>query len=79
MLLPALANASIPKHFELKAYWQIREAKSRTYDWVALMTAILVNEMPYALLMTVVYYVLAYFPTGFRKCCLLPVTLRDIF
>lgn len=65
MLLPALANASIPAHFMLKAFWQIRESKSRTYNWIALMTAILVNELPYALLLSVVYFVLAYFPTGF--------------
>lgn len=67
MLLPALANASIPAHFMLKAYWQIRESKSRTYNWIALMTAILVNELPYAIILSVIYFVLAYFPTGFRE------------
>lgn len=67
MLFPALANASIPKHFQLKAYWLIRESKSRTYNWIALMTAILVNEFPYAVLLTAVYFLLAYFPTGFRE------------
>lgn len=64
LILPALLNASIPKHFILKSLWQARESHS-TYSWIAWMTAVLVNEVPYAVLMTIVYWPLAYWPVGF--------------
>lgn len=59
LVIPALFNASIPKHFILKSLWQARERHSRTYSWVALVTAMLVNEVPYALVAgkSILYYV----------------------
>ena len=64
LLLPALLNASIPKHFILKSLWQARESHS-TYSWVAWMTAVLLNELPYAVLQTLIYWPLSYWPVGF--------------
>lgn len=63
LILPALLNASIPKHFILKSIWQARESHS-TYSWVAWMTAVLINEVPYAILMSIIYWPLAYWPVG---------------
>lgn len=63
LILPALLNASIPKHFILKSIWQARESHS-TYSWIAWMTAVLLNEVPYAILMSVIYWPLAYWPVG---------------
>lgn len=63
LILPALLNASIPKHFILKSIWQARESHS-TYSWIAWMSAVLINEVPYALLMSIIYWPLAYWPVG---------------
>lgn len=63
LILPALLNASIPKHFILKSIWQARESHS-TYSWVAWMSAVLINEVPYAILMSIIYWPLAYWPVG---------------
>lgn len=68
LTIPALLNASIPKHFIIKSLWMARERHARTYSWIALVTALIVNELPYALVAGFVYWVLWYwialFPTG---------------
>jgi len=68
LVFPSLLNASIPKHFIIKSLYTARERHSRTYSWIALMTAMLVNEVPYAVVAGFLYWILWYwianFPTG---------------
>ena len=64
MLPPAILNATIPKYYMGFGLFMARENLSKTYSWVAFLTAFIIAELPFALLMTVVYYVVWYFPVG---------------
>jgi len=44
--------------------WQARELPSRIYGWVAFCTANVVGEIPIAIVMSVLYFLLWYFPAG---------------
>ncbi|KAI0017395.1 ABC-2 type transporter-domain-containing protein [Xylariomycetidae sp. FL0641] len=61
---PTIVNAVVPKFFSNMALWQAREYPSRIYGWVAFCTANIVAEIPAAILSSVLYWVLWYWPTG---------------
>jgi len=61
---PTIVNAVVPKFYQNMALWQAREFPSRIYGWIPFCTAMVVAEIPAAIVGAVVYWVLWYFPTG---------------
>ena len=61
---PTVVNAVVPKFFTNMALWQARELPSRIYGWFPFCTAQVVAEIPPAIITSVVYWVLWYWPTG---------------
>ncbi|KAF2716971.1 hypothetical protein K431DRAFT_316157 [Polychaeton citri CBS 116435] len=61
---PTVVNAVLPKFFTNMALWMAREYPSRIYGWVAFTTANVVAEIPPAIISSVVYWALWYWPTG---------------
>lgn len=73
VLLPALViNAIIPKFVGLKAIFLFREGPSRIYGWFPFTTALLVSELPYALISALVYWALWYWAFAYGA----PVTVN---
>ncbi|KAH8731348.1 ABC-2 type transporter-domain-containing protein [Phaeosphaeriaceae sp. PMI808] len=64
LLPPTIVNAVVPKFYQNMALWQARELPSRMYGWVAFCTAQVVAEIPMAIVSSVLYWVLWYYPTG---------------
>jgi ABC-type multidrug transport system permease subunit len=64
LIPPTIVNAVVPKFFTNMSLWQARELPSRIYGWVAFTTAQVVAEIPIAIVSSVLYWVLWYFPTG---------------
>ncbi|KAJ4370716.1 ATP-binding cassette transporter snq2 [Neocucurbitaria cava] len=64
LIPPTIVNAVVPKFYENMALWRARELPSRIYGWQAFTTAQVVAEIPAAVVSSVVYFVLWYFPTG---------------
>ncbi|GAB7366264.1 hypothetical protein MBLNU230_g7822t1 [Neophaeotheca triangularis] len=63
-LPPTVVNAVVPKFFTNMALWQARELPSRIYGWFAFCTAMIVGEIPIAIVCSVLYWVIWYFATG---------------
>lgn len=61
---PTIVNAVVPKFYTNMALWQARELPSRIYGWVAFTTAQVVAEVPIAIVSSVLYWLLWYYPTG---------------
>lgn len=61
---PTIVNAVVPKFYQNRSLWETRELPSRIYGWVAFCTANVVAEIPIAIVSSVIYFVLWYFPTG---------------
>ena len=59
---PTIVNAVVPKFFQNMMLWMAREYPSRIYGWFAFTTAQVVGEIPIAIVCSVLYYVLWYFP-----------------
>ncbi|KAF2746585.1 putative ABC transporter [Sporormia fimetaria CBS 119925] len=64
LIPPTIVNAVVPKFYENMALWQQREHPSRIYGWIAFTTAQVVAEIPTAILSSVLYFFLWYYPTG---------------
>ncbi|WPH00371.1 brefeldin a resistance protein [Acrodontium crateriforme] len=63
-IAPTLVNAVLPKFFGNMALWQAREYPSRIYGWFAFTTAQIIAEIPAAIVGSVLYWVLWYWPSG---------------
>jgi ATP-binding cassette, subfamily G (WHITE), member 2, SNQ2 len=63
-LCNAIVNVILARFFFAGLYWAFREGPSRTYGWVALCSASILAEIPAAVLVTVIYFLLWYFPSG---------------
>ena len=61
---PTVVNAVVPKFFTNMALWQARELPSRIYGWFPFCTAQVVAEIPPAIISSVIYWILWYWPTG---------------
>ncbi|KFH46163.1 Brefeldin A resistance protein-like protein [Hapsidospora chrysogenum ATCC 11550] len=61
---PTVVNAVVPKFYSNLAIWEARELPSRIYGWVAFCTANVIVEIPAAVVSSVLYFVLWYWPTG---------------
>ncbi|KAF2876506.1 ABC drug exporter AtrF [Massariosphaeria phaeospora] len=64
MLPPTIVNAVVPKFYTNMSLWQTRELPSRIYGWFAFTTAQVVAEVPIAIVSSVLYWLLWYYPTG---------------
>jgi ATP-binding cassette subfamily G (WHITE) protein 2 (SNQ2) len=61
---PTIVNGVVPKFFNNMALWRARELPSRIYGWAAFTTAQVVAEIPIAIVSSVLYWLLWYYPTG---------------
>lgn len=61
---PTVVNAVVPKFYQNMALWMARELPSRIYGWFAFSTAMVVAEIPIAIVSAVVYWLLWYYPSG---------------
>jgi ATP-binding cassette subfamily G (WHITE) protein 2 (SNQ2) len=64
LIPPTIVNTVVPKFYQNMALWQARELPSRIYGWFAFVTAQVVCEIPTAIMCSVIYWVLWYWPTG---------------
>lgn len=64
LIPPTIVNAVVPKFYTNMALWQTRELPSRVYGWFAFTTAQVVAEVPIAIVSSVLYWLLWYYPTG---------------
>ena len=64
LIPPTVVNAVVPQFFTNMALWQARELPSRIYGWFAFTTAQIVAEIPMAIVSSVLYWLLWYFPAG---------------
>ncbi|OCL11346.1 ABC drug exporter AtrF [Glonium stellatum] len=64
LIPPTIVNAVVPKFYQNMALWQARELPSRVYGWVAFVTAQVVAEIPIAIVSSVLYWLLWYYPAG---------------
>jgi ATP-binding cassette subfamily G (WHITE) protein 2 (SNQ2) len=63
-LSSAVVNVILSRYSAQIRPWNARERFSRSYSWVALVTAKVLVELPGALVSTVVYFLPWYFPSG---------------
>ncbi|KIW03844.1 uncharacterized protein PV09_05143 [Verruconis gallopava] len=61
---PTFVNAVVPKFYQNMALWKARELPSRIYGWIPFCTAMIVAEIPIAILSGTIYWALWYWPTG---------------
>ncbi|KAL5121843.1 ATP-binding cassette transporter snq2 [Pleosporales sp. CAS-2024a] len=64
LIPPTIVNAVVPKFHANMSLWQARELPSRIYGWIPFVTAQVVAEIPMAIVSSVLYWVLWYFPAG---------------
>jgi ABC-type multidrug transport system ATPase subunit len=64
LIPPIVMNSIVPKFYINRSLWESREYPSRIYGWIAFCTANVVCEIPIAILTSVIYFVLWYFPVG---------------
>lgn len=64
LIPPAIVNGVLPKFYSARALWEAREHPSRIYGWVAFCTAQVVAEIPMAIVSSVLYFLLWYYPAG---------------
>ncbi|ETN46727.1 uncharacterized protein HMPREF1541_00916 [Cyphellophora europaea CBS 101466] len=67
LIPPTIVNGVVPKFFMSRALWEAREHPSRIYGWFAFCTAQVVAEIPMAVICSVIYFLLWYFPTGLPR------------
>ncbi|PKY06821.1 pleiotropic drug resistance protein, ABC superfamily [Aspergillus campestris IBT 28561] len=65
LIPPVVLNSVVPKFYMNRALWEAREFPSRIYGWVAFCTANVVCEIPMAILSSLIYWLLWYYPVGF--------------
>lgn len=64
LIPPIIMNSVVPKFYINRALWEAREYPSRIYGWFAFCTATVVCEIPAAIVTSVIYWVLWYYPVG---------------
>lgn len=64
---PTIVNGVVPKFYESRELWEAREYPSRIYGWIAFCTAQVVAEIPMAIVSSVVYWLLWYYPTNLPR------------
>lgn len=64
LIPPTIVNGVVPKFYMNRALWEAREGPSKIYGWIAFCTAQVVPEIPWAIVGSVIYFLLWYYPAG---------------
>lgn len=64
MIVPEFINAISVRFIMNRDLWKAREGPSGIYGWVAFCTAQIVSEIPYAIVGSVVFYIVYYYLVG---------------
>ncbi|KAJ9614719.1 ATP-binding cassette transporter snq2 [Knufia peltigerae] len=67
LIPPTIVNGVVPKFYQSRSLWEAREYPSRIYGWVAFCTAQVVAEIPMAIISSVVYWLIWYYPTNLPR------------
>ena len=67
LIPPTIVNGVVPKFYMNRALWEAREYPSRIYGWFAFCTAQVLGEIPAAIVGSVIYWLLWYYPTGLPR------------
>ncbi|KIW65995.1 hypothetical protein PV04_08207 [Phialophora macrospora] len=67
LIPPTIVNGVVPKFFQNRALWEAREYPSRIYGWFAFCTAQVVAEIPAAVVSSLIYWLLWYYPTNLPR------------
>ncbi len=67
LIPPTIVNGVVPKFYQNRALWEAREYPSRIYGWFAFCTAQVVAEIPTAMLSSIIYWALWYYPTNLPR------------
>ncbi|KIV97641.1 hypothetical protein PV10_01361 [Exophiala mesophila] len=67
LIPPTIVNGVVPKFYQNRSLWESREHPSRIYGWVAFCTAQIVAEIPMAVVSSVIYWLLWYYPTNLPR------------
>ena len=67
LIPPTIVNGVVPKFYMNRALWEAREYPSRIYGWFAFCTAQVVAEVPTAVIGSVIYWLLWYYPTNLPR------------
>jgi ABC-type multidrug transport system permease subunit len=67
LIPPTIVNGVVPKFYMNRALWEAREYPSRIYGWFAFCTAQVVAEIPAAVVGSVIYWLLWYYPTNLPR------------
>ena len=67
LIPPTIVNGVVPKFYQARSLWEARELPSRIYGWFAFCTAQVVTEIPSAIVCSVVYFLLWYYPTNLPR------------
>ncbi|TIA85326.1 hypothetical protein E3P99_04025 [Wallemia hederae] len=66
LLPPFLIVSAAPNYFMQHELFVSRESLSKVYSWQAFVMSYLTAELPYSVLNAVIYWVITYWPIGFR-------------
>lgn len=64
LIPPTIVNGVVPKFYMNRALWEARESPSKIYGWFAFCTAQVLPEIPWAVVGSVLYFFLWYYPAG---------------
>jgi len=64
LIPPTIVNGVVPKFYMARSLWEAREHPSRIYGWFAFCSAQVIPEIPWAIVSSVIYFCLWYYPAG---------------
>ncbi|KAK7207385.1 ABC-2 type transporter-domain-containing protein [Myxozyma melibiosi] len=67
MVSVPMMNQMQPRVILLRELYEVRESASNTYHWMALLSATIIAELPYNIVLSTVYYCCYYFPIHFHR------------
>ncbi|EXJ87727.1 hypothetical protein A1O1_04652 [Capronia coronata CBS 617.96] len=67
LIPPTIVNGVVPKFYMNRGLWEAREYPARIYGWIAFCTAQVVAEIPMAVISSVIYFLLWYYPNNLPR------------
>ncbi|EFX01574.1 ABC multidrug transporter [Grosmannia clavigera kw1407] len=62
---PGVINQLQPLFIERRDIFETREKKAKMYSWIAFVTALIVSELPYLVVCSIIYFFCWYYTVGF--------------
>lgn len=62
---PGVINQLQPLFIERRDIFETREKKAKMYSWIAFVSALIVSEMPYLVICSIIYFFCWYYTVGF--------------